>query len=546
MGAPPAVKLRAMTQRLFLLALALGLALPTGAQTAPALWQTQTRDGGARTLVPPDLQTGEVYSITVYPDAPVNGKSLEAWLRGFAGVVGEKPGQLAAPLQIEARENRVVSGTGIYVGPNGSRLGALFIGATGDGGQTVRVARTLFSSETVLEHYQNQNAALVKEMTSALVAASQPKRPLGDEPQEVADIIRVGGPLKAGVYVGMHREKGLFGAGSQRPLRVYLYANGEYRITDRHDEDFDFSGPLVGKYKYNAARGLLDLSAIFDLKNSNISPDRDFCYYGVDKDGTPTILARGGISPKSTTYLFWQGPPTKRLSPSAQNAPALARQRALDAIQTVVPPGQGVASAQIAALVHDFSDTVITLPGAYVGETFGGFSSSITSRQITDEVYLLLRDGTVYRGLQIAPDQFDVAASKRKEPENWGLWKTENGQTQVSLGGQPYQKLDGHKVLPVANGTRWSGRYLDSSLQGAISFTAAGRFARNAPAKSEVVLIKAQTQVAGGDLKGTYALDGYALTLRYDNGKVTRTPFFFGDPKRETLWLEGHRMVWDK
>ena len=528
-----------------LLALTLTLAAPIYAQTAPAGWQIQTRDGGARTFAPPNLKAGEVYSITVYPEAPTGGQSLEDWLRAFGGIVGPAPGQLAAPLKIEARENRVVSGTGIYVGPDDSQLGALFIGATGDGGQTVRVARTLFSSEALLGRYQTQNAAIVQQMTSAAMEP-QTKQLVGDEPQQVADVMRVGGPIKPGVYVGLQRSKGLFGAGSQRPLRVYLYANGEYRITDGQDEDFNFSGPLAGRYKYNAARGLLDLGAVFDLKNDNVSPDRDFCYYGIDKEGTPTILARGGISPSSQTYLTWSGPPTGRLSPTAQNAPAIARQNALDKIQTVVAPGLGVKSAQIAALVHDYSSTFMTMPGAYVGETFGGYSSSISTRHITDDVYLLLRDGTVYQGLQIAPDQFDVAASKRKQPQNWGLWKTEKGQTQVSFGGQPYAKLDGKKVTPVATGARFNGRYLDSSLKGAISFTASGRFTRNAPTKSEIVINPAQNKIAGGDLKGAYSMDGYALTLRYDNGKVTRTPFFYGDKTRDTLWMEGQRMVLDK
>ncbi len=530
--------------KLHFLALTLLLAAPIYAQTAPANWTTKT-SLTARTFAPPDLQIGEVYSVTVYDVAGVEGESLEDYLRGFAGTVGTQSGQLKAPMKIETRENRVVSGTGFYRGPNGTQLAALFIGVTNDGGQTVRIARTLFSSEALLQRYQTENGDILKEMTkNSPQDVAGMRRPVGDEPQEVADVIKVGGPIKAGVYVGIQRSKGLFGAGSQRPLRVYLYANGEYRVTDQHDEDFNFSGPLAGKYKYNAARGLLDLGVVFDLKNDNVSPDRDFCYYGVDKEGTPTILARGGISPTSTTYLTWSGPPAGRLSPSAANAPAIAAQAARDRIQTVVAPGKGVANANIVALVHDYSSSFMTMPGAYVGETFGGFSPDISANNVTDDVYLLLRDGTVYRGLQIAPDQFDAAASKRKQPENWGLWKTEDGATQTSFGGKPYQKLDGKKVTSVAPGARFSGRYIaaDASAKSAISFTAAGRFARNAPAKDAIVIAKASK--SGGDLAGTYSVDGFAMTLRYDSGKVTRTPFF-SDKTRDTLWMEGHQMVLD-
>ena len=44
-----------------LFALTLALTAPITAQTAPANWQTQTREKGARTFAPPDLKAGEIY-----------------------------------------------------------------------------------------------------------------------------------------------------------------------------------------------------------------------------------------------------------------------------------------------------------------------------------------------------------------------------------------------------------------------------------------------------------------------------------------------------
>ena len=321
-----------------LLALTLTFAAPVCAQTARAGWTSQTRDNGARTFTPPDLKTGEIYSVTVYDAAPTSGKSLEDYLREFGGAVGDKTGQLKAPLKTTLTDNRVVSGVGTYNGPNQTQLAAIFIGITNDGGQTIRVARTFTSSEVLLSRYQTQSGEIINEMVGAQ-GQPRPKVKVDDEPQEVADIIKVGGPIKPGVYSGTQRSRGAFGSRSQKTLRVYIYANGEYRVTDDHDEDFDINGPVAGKFKYNATRGLLDLGSFFDLKNDNLRPDDYFCYYGVDKDDIPTILARGGTLPSTTTYLSWSGPPTKRLSPSAQNAPALAKQQALDKIQTVVAPG---------------------------------------------------------------------------------------------------------------------------------------------------------------------------------------------------------------
>ena len=49
-----------------------------------------------------------------------------------------------------------------------------------------------------------------------------------------------------------------------------------------------------------------------------------------------------------------------------------------------------------------------------------------------------------------------------------------------------------------------------------------------------------------GAREGDYSLNGYVLTLRYDNGKVARLPFFFGDDKRTSLWFEGASMSLDE
>jgi hypothetical protein len=42
----------------------------------------------------------------------------------------------------------------------------------------------------------------------------------------------------------------------------------------------------------------------------------------------------------------------------------------------------------------------------------------------------------------------------------------------------------------------------------------------------------------GGNLVGTYSIDGYVLTLRYDNGQVARLPFLFLDNDLDHIWSE--------
>ena len=540
---------------------ALAATAPARAQDAPAGWKTQARDNGATTFTPPDLAAGEVYSVTTYDAAPLGGKTLEAYLRAFAGPVGAKAGQLGAALKIGVKEGKVVSGTGAYNGPNGTNLLAVFVAVSFDEGATIHVARTLSSAKSeLLERYQSGNAAIVKGLAQRGAGGSaKTQSSRADLPADLAEGMTVGGDLVPGVYAGTQTKSGMFGSRSSLALRVYIYANGEYRICDAYDKDYDLSGPVVGKIKVDRARGMLDIEEYFALSNDNFKPDRTYCYYGRNAAGKPVIFGRsstGATTSNGATLLFWEGPPTGRKSKSEEDAPARAAKAARDAIQTRVAPGQGVKSAQIAAIMHDFDSqlqqTIISPGGTYIVPNFAGpatygYNAPIygLAQNITDDTYLLLRDGTVYKSLQVAPDQFDVAASKRKEPENWGLWKTENGKMQISFGGKDYEELGGKRMAPAAPNMKFAGRYIpaDADAKGAISFTTAGRFTRASVAKNEMILTKAN--VNSGGLAGTYTLDGYAMTLRYDSGKVTRAAFFFGDAKREMIWLEGQTMVLD-
>lgn len=147
------------------LALAVPLAHPSFAQTqipAPLGWKIQTRDG-ARTFTPPDLKAGEKFSITVYDSAPLGGKTVGEYLRAFAGPVGKKVGQLAQPLAIQKDGEDFVRGTGIYVGPGGTVLGARFDSFSPDGAN-VSTLRIFTSHPTLLHRY----ADFEKEITISM------------------------------------------------------------------------------------------------------------------------------------------------------------------------------------------------------------------------------------------------------------------------------------------------------------------------------------------------------------------------------------------
>lgn len=533
--------------RPFLLALVVSLALPTWAQDAPAGWKTQIKVGGATTFTPPDLKTGEKFSVTLYDAAPLGGKSLEAFLRAFAGPVGTRPGQLSAPLQVAGSSVQRVALAGIYNGPDGGSLGVLFLGLVVEGNR-LRVARSLYSSDEVLVRYQKANTVLVEAIARGAgqnPAENQVPPAPADLPDSLPDM-KVGGALVPGIYGGPHQDAPTMGLRSSRDLRIHIYPNGEYRICNDRDEEL--SPGSTGQIKYDHARGTLDIDAFLALSNDKQNPNQAFCYYGRDSGGKPLIYGQSATT--GATILFLRGPLTNRKSPSEEEAPARLAKAARDAIQTRVAPGQGVPDAQIVAVVHHH-EAGTYIPGVRLG---GPYAIQLPDQRTdaTDEAYLLLRDGTIYKGLQWAPDQFDIAASRRKEPELWGKWKRVGDKIQMSFGGA-YEPLPGKQVRPATPQTRLNGRYkvADSSFKNPITFSSEGRFKRetvdpNNPYRAPFMLAKARKTVAGGDLSGTYTVNGYTLTLRYDNGAVERTPFFFIDKERGLPWFEGHLMVADR
>ena len=55
----------------------------------------------------------------------------------------------------------------------------------------------------------------------------------------------------------------------------------------------------------------------------------------------------------------------------------------------------------------------------------------------------------------------------------------------------------------------------------------------------------AKNKKRGSSRAGTYSVDGYAMTLHYDNGKVERIPFFFESAKRDQVYFEGSLLALD-
>lgn len=540
----------------FLLAatLAVSLALPGAAQTqipAPSGWTTQVKANGATTFTPRNLRAGEIYSVTVYDSAPLGGKSPEAYLRAFAGPVGKTVGELGTPLHIKTREGFAVGG-GAYVGPNGTALVVVFTGISVDGGAHIHTTRTLTSQVGLLERYKSQNTAITNQLSERAQAEAEAGNASQVPGVASQQLKTIGGPLVPGVYTGDQWNEGKFSC----RVRVYLYGNGEYRFTREDDGDVTASYSTVmgvGRFGYNARNGQLDLDSTFDLSNRTSVFGNELCVFGRDAAGKPAIYGETD-GPHIVTRLTYLGPPTKRPSPSA----VAAREREKARYKFVTAPGKGIQNAQIAAVLHHKS-------------------YSADQMSSSSEAYLLLRDGTIRVGLPVPIDQMDLAHSHLKEPEKWGKWRQSAGKYQVSWHGGPYQALVADKAVMGATGARLNAYYgtASSSSMGAmggsfaywgVTFKGNGRFEKHSRGGSSFSggengvsvmsgydntgsgaigggVSVVTTKNPNGDHEGTYSLNGYTLTLRYDNGQVARMPFFFSDAAHKQAWFEGD-LLW--
>lgn len=527
----------------------------------PARWSVQEKAKGARVFTPPDLQPGEVYSVAIYPSAPLEGKTLEEYLRAFAGPPSKQPGRLSAPLKIETKEGRIVSGVGVYGGPDGVALGVMFVGVTLDGGRNIHVSRTLFSAQGgLLGRYSAANEALM----SALVerAKAEAGSNIHFTPSEVLKKLTPGGELTPGIYEGIQNH----GQELVRRIHVHIYPYGEWRLTDQNDEDLvdRWGDAKAGEFSYNRITGALSLDWTVGLGNRGGSDQ--FCYFGRDAAGKPAIYAEDNVGYETYVSLSYIGPPDKRLSKAQQRELEAKAAEEKNRFKWTTPPGKGVPSDNVAAVLLD--------------SKFNG--------QSTDEsVYLLLKDGTVYADLPVPPDELDIIRSRQKEPDKWGKWrKTAAGYT-VSWAGAPFQDLPGAQVLAAPAQVKLEGRWGTGTSSGVIgfsssyalwgvTFTKGGRFRKDrrggssssmgfgdtathvnsgyddngsyvgASGPSFVMSSEQKKKNPNGNREGDYSINGWVLTLRYDNGDVARLPFFFLDASRKVLWFDGSSMSLDE
>jgi hypothetical protein len=153
--------------------------------------------------------------------------------------------------------------------------------------------------------------------------------------------------------------------------------------------------------------------------------------------------------------------------------------------------------------------------------------------------YLLFKDGSIYKKLNIAPEYLDIQKSKQEQPQNWGKWKSQGRTIDITWQqGKPQTWKKWYVGMPANASDKLSGKYRTIGGGGntafggdvaivssnTINFTPDGRFSL---ANSRGATSSSSTVTSNSNTSGKYQLKGYTLTLQFDDGKTQNLAFYF-------------------
>lgn len=565
--------------------------------SAPAGWTTSI-DRSVESFIPADVPMGATFAIAAFPAQPTGGREPTAWLdaHAIADVAAMKNARAGRRTPVMTHRGGLLSTSHQLRTTSGAQLVALYFGATLADGR-IRLLRVTASSAELLKRYEGATTDIISAIAAppeSTVAASVPAASAELNPQAPApptptlpayddhdvsrisrnvlvrtpaprrNAFRAGGALQPGRYVG--RQIYTDSREVRTEMTLWLFANGEYRQEYRNSrEDL-----REGEFAYDPVTGRIDLEwgSLMTITNSRIDPNVDFAVIGKAEDGTPALLAENDRGFHTLLTLLVRTGPNDRPNPSRAKEIAAAAAAESARYKHVVPAGQGVQESQIAGVyLHSVMHQTMGL----------SFQLGVSS---TLNLYLLLNDGTIHDGLPVAPDEMDIATSRRREPERWGRWRRAAGGIEVSWNASPndWKPLEGERMQKPRDGEELRGRFSggESSAAGdASSFSLYGvtfgpgrSFATDSrggsgtgsftatmggtsvqttrddegsvtTASTPDVGVSSARRNAGPSRSGTYRISGWTLEARYSDGRVVRQPFFFVDDKRDAIYWQG-------
>ncbi len=582
------------------------------AQSAPIGW-TSRNERGASTYMPSDVPSGQSYVVVVLPSRTADVNNRETWMSAQVDAdVASTGARVQQRGEIRASTPTLLSTSRMIRNANGAQFVALYFGVESSPGQ-IRLVRVLASSAEVLRRYQVPTSEILRgagsenlptrtrvsapvavggsqsttpAQTTPREATSAPvSRPVATVDDDVSQIpsalqvrtaaprrsfIRAGGRLRVGTYAGQQVSSDTREVVGE--LTISLYANAEFRQTwTRSKQD-----PREDDFGYDPATGRIDLSwgSLMDIVNSRIDPDTDFAIMGVGADGTPMLYAENDRGFRTVITVMKYVGPNQIPSPSAQKAMVAAAEAEAERYKHVVPAGQGIQDAQIAAVyMHSEMHRTVGL-----SMQMGVWS--------TLSLYVLLNDGTIHDGMPVAPDEMDVITSRRREPQTWGRWRRQGNDVFVAWSVAPTQwkKLEGEQMVKsrstdVLRGrfsggeSRASGDVGSYSLYG-VTFGANNRFELDSrggtgtgsftqttsgtsiqttrddngsvtSASTPSAVVSSTSTNANAARTGTYRVNGWNIEMRFGNGRVVRQPFFFLDSEKDAIYWDGKVINFD-
>lgn len=161
------------------------------------------------------------------------------------------------------------------------------------------------------------------------------------------------------------------------------------------------------------------------------------------------------------------------------------------------------------------------------------------------EPYLMLADGSVYNDPFVSPYKFNAAKSKQLEPKKWGTWKEEGKTMSVTQSDGKTSKWTSNWfwTRPAVNGEKMAGSYGtisgggNTAYGGNVMVVSAANLTFNKSGQFTMLSTggvsnsgdygMASSAFSNKESAGTYLLNGYAIEMRFNNGKVQQQLFFF-------------------
>ena len=535
---------------------------PEYAKSALPGWKS-SKIGSWRGFEPPDVAEGEFFQIRLTSLMDMKGRDIADFLDDFIAKNLSRFGKSSDRGAVaQAKDHFFSSCVRNVATPSGEKRFAIFFALTTDAKNAKVMALFSSAKDDLLKRYQPASLTMLKAVKAADKKEAQEdgRGVAKDELPTTPAGMKPGGKITPGIYAG----NVLYNGEINIRYRVYLYDNFDALVCDENGKEREFG---ADKFTYDKLTGRLSVGRTHYMNNGSYEPDSNFCLYGRDAQGKPYIQGCDG----SRTFVLRYAGPADRPSPQETAEAEKAAEEESKRYKLVVPAGQGVKNSEIAGVLHHYETK----------SNGGGVAAE-------EEVYLLLKDGTIRDGLPVPPDELDASKSRRKEPEKWGTWRREGKKILASWHDRPnhYEPLKGDFAIPGKPGELLTGRFGSGETSGyaitgtsyrlwGVTFSKDGKFVKDERGGSSngslaqingtsiftsydddgsvvsadtpgVVVSNVKKKKRGSDRSGSYQIDGYALILRFDNGKVKRYPFFFGSGDKTLLYFEGASLSLDE